>query len=80
MIEQQQRDEPPRDREGALHRAGRGGRVRGDHPGYVMRRSLYTRASLHPTLTGAATAMAGVAVLAWLCSGGSRRDVSSLRL
>jgi hypothetical protein len=41
---------------------------------------MYKRASLHPMLTGAATAMAGVAVLAWLCSGGSDRDVSSLRL
>jgi hypothetical protein len=41
---------------------------------------MYKRASLHPMLTGAATAMAGVAVLAWLGSGRSQRDVSRLRL
>ena len=53
LAKQQIRDEPPRDPEGALHRAGSDGRVRGDHPGYVMSRSYYTRSSLHPMVSAA---------------------------
>ncbi len=73
MMKQQQRDEPPRDREGALYRAGKDGRVHGDHPGYVRKTSLYTRASLHPLLTGVLAAAAGTAVMAWLGSGYAER-------
>jgi short-subunit dehydrogenase len=70
LFDQQQRDEPPSDPEGNLYRPGFGGRVRGDHPGYVMKTSLYTRASRHPILTALAlTAAAGVAVA--LLGGGS---------
>jgi short-subunit dehydrogenase len=68
MIRQQQRNEPARDPAGALHEAGVDGRVRGDHPGYVMRRSLYTRSSLSPAFTGVALAAAGVAVVAMVRS------------
>ncbi len=58
----QMKDEPARDYEGTLHRAGEGGRVRGSHPGYVMKRSFYTQASMHPGWTTAAmAAVAGVA-------------------
>lgn len=42
------RDEPPRNPSGALHRPVTGSRVRGDAPGYVMRSSAYTRASMNP--------------------------------
>ena len=72
----EKRDEPPRQPEGNLYQAGRGGQARGDHPGYVMKTSAYTRASLHPLLTGAVLAAGGVALLALL--GGSRGSVSRL--
>lgn len=78
MFGQQQRDEPPRDRAGALHRAGGGGHARGDHPGYVRGASLYTRAALHPLLTSAAVAAAGVAALAWISSDHTRRRIDRL--
>ena len=61
MPAQQQRAEPPRDRSGALYAAGLGGRIAGDHPGYVMRRSLYTRGTLHPVATAAIVAGFGLA-------------------
>lgn len=38
--------------EGSLHRPGDDGRVHGQYPGHSMRTSYYTRASLHPVLTG----------------------------
>lgn len=66
MPQAQRRAEPAREPQGALHQAGVGGRVRGDHPGYVMKTSLYTRASMNPLLTGAllgAASFAAVAVL-----------------
>ena len=66
MIPNQLRNEPAREPEGALHRAGVGGRVRGDHPGYVMRSSWYTEASMHPVLTGAILGAASVAAVALL--------------
>ncbi|WP_336489096.1 SDR family oxidoreductase [Methylobacterium nigriterrae] len=47
----QRRSERPRDPEGALYATKPDGRARGDHPGYVMRRSAYTRGSLHPLPT-----------------------------
>jgi hypothetical protein len=64
MIKQQQRSEPAWNPQGALHQAGDDGRTRGDHPGYVMRRSFYTRSVLNPALTGALVAAAGVAAAA----------------
>jgi short-subunit dehydrogenase len=47
----------------ALHTAGGGLREDGNYPGLV-RRSLYTRASMHPILTGAAAMGAGLVVAA----------------
>jgi short-subunit dehydrogenase len=64
MIKQQQRSEPAWNPQGALHHAGDDGRTRGDHPGFVMRRSFYTRSVLNPALTGALVAAAGVAAAA----------------
>ena len=65
MIDRQKRDEPPRNPEGALHRAGADGNVRGDHPGYVRKISFYTRVAMHPLMTAGALA-ASVAAVAWL--------------
>lgn len=61
LTRQQTRDEPPRDPTGALYEAGVDGRVHGDHPGYVMRRSFYTRSSMHPVMAGAIVVAAGAA-------------------
>jgi short-subunit dehydrogenase len=66
MIQEQRRNEPAREPAGALYQPGVGGRVHGDHPGHVMRRSIYTRSSLHPAMTGALVAAAGVAAAAML--------------
>lgn len=66
MTDQQLRDEPAHHRDGALHQPGEGGHVHGNHQGHVMKTSLYTRASMHPLLTGAAIAAAGVAAIALL--------------
>ncbi len=59
LYSSQLRDEPARDHAGALHGAGGGARERGDQPGLVMKRSFYTRGSLHPLVTGAAVLTAG---------------------
>lgn len=64
MPAQQQRDERPRDPEGTLYRPGADGKVRGDHPGHVMRTSLYTRSSLHPLLSGLIVGGIGLAAVA----------------
>lgn len=69
----EKRREPPRNPAGALHAPSQGGRVRGDAPGYVMRTSAYTRASLHPVASTAVLAV-GLAALAALALNGSRRD------
>ena len=53
MFRQQQQDAPARGGD-ALHAPGDGLRERGDYPGHVMQRSLYTQATMHPLLTGAA--------------------------
>ena len=72
MPKEQQRDEPPRDPEGSLYRPGVDGEVEGDYPGRVMRTSLYTRASLHPAVTGVLLAAAGFAAVALVRSSSSR--------
>ncbi|MBB6610629.1 SDR family oxidoreductase [Pontibacter sp. Tf4] len=64
MTSQQLLDKPARNRDGALHQHAEGGRVHGNHDGYVMKTSLYTRASMHPVVTSAVVAAAGAAALA----------------
>ena len=64
LMKQQTRNEPPRDPAGALYQPGKGGRVKGDHPGYVMRHSFYTRSSLHPALSAALVVGAGALTIA----------------
>lgn len=63
MVGQQLRTERPRNAAGALHSAGQDGRIRGDHPGYVMRRSYYTRAAINPAATGLLAAAGLAAVI-----------------
>ncbi|MEA1832068.1 SDR family oxidoreductase [Methylobacterium durans] len=68
----QRRNEAPRHPEGALHRPSGDGHAHGSHPGYVMRTSAYTRASLNPLATAGMVA-AGVAMTAALMlTGGGR--------
>ena len=73
FMREEQRDEPPRNPEGTLDRPGTGGRVHGDHPGHVMKSSLYTRAARHPLVTTLALAAAGTAVVGLLGATGRRR-------
>jgi short-subunit dehydrogenase len=64
MIDMQLRDERAQLREDSLHQAGSDGRIHGNYKGHVMKTSLYTRASLHPVVTGALVAAAGTATIA----------------
>jgi short-subunit dehydrogenase len=69
MVPREFRDEAPRDPEGALYEPGFGGEIHGDHPGFVRPVSVYTRAALHPVMTGATAALAIAAAAgatAWL--------------
>ncbi|WP_375435684.1 SDR family oxidoreductase [uncultured Hymenobacter sp.] len=71
MVKEQKRDEQPRNPQGALHYAGEDGHAHGDHPGYVMKTSLYTRANRHPVLKSTLMAAATAATTWWLL--GKRR-------
>lgn len=64
MMEEQHRDEPPRDREGSLYQARSEGKERGDYPGHVMKWSYYTRAKLSPAVRISAFAALGLVALA----------------
>jgi short-subunit dehydrogenase len=66
------RSKPPQHRFGALHEGRSDGRNHGDQPGYVMKSSLYTRAALHPVMTGALIAAAGLAVAGFFSSSSKR--------
>lgn len=74
LMNQEYRNEPPRNPRGTLFEPGANGRVHGDHPGYVMKTSLYTRASLHPLITGTLLAAVGLSAVALLASPRSRRE------
>ena len=74
MIPLQKTDEPARDRgEDGLHRASGTLEERGGRHAYVSKRSLYTRASLHPVLSSAAFLGAGLAAALLRSSAASRR-------
>ncbi len=64
IIAMQRRGEAPRDPAGALHAPKHAGAVRGTQPGYVMRTSAYTRATLHPVAATAGLIGLGLAALA----------------
>ena len=65
MFDQQKSNQPPRRREdNGLDRPSGRLRERGGHEGYVSESSLYTKASLHPFITGALVLSTGLAVAA----------------
>ena len=75
IIAFQKRGQAPRHPEGALHAPQGDGSVRGSQPGYVMRTSAYTRASLRPVTSTAVLAAGGLAIAGLLLarSGASGR-------
>ncbi|WP_210488935.1 SDR family oxidoreductase [Rufibacter aurantiacus] len=64
MSKGQLKDEPDTSRRDSLHRSVSDARVHGNHDGYVMKTSLYTRAVMHPKVTSAIALAAGAAVYA----------------
>jgi hypothetical protein len=72
MIDQQQKDAPPSRRD-ALFAPSNDLSERGDYEGHTMESSAYTKASLHPLLTGGLLLAAGVAAAA-LLAGTARED------
>ena len=66
MFRQQKSGRPARPREDGLHSFGRGLMERGGYEGHVMESSLYTKASLHPWMTGLIIGATGAAVAALL--------------
>jgi hypothetical protein len=72
MFTVQQSDQADRDRQdNGLYGHARGLQERGGRAFYVAESSLYTRASLHPMVTGAVAAFAGVALISILRRGSS---------
>ena len=62
MVEQQKSDKPPRPREdNGLYEANNDLRAHGNYEGHVAESSLYTKAALHPLITGALLVGAGLA-------------------
>jgi short-subunit dehydrogenase len=77
MFEFQRSGRPKRaDRRDSLHAPSEDGAERGDYEGHVMQSSVYTKASLHPILTGALIAGAGLALAAWLRPTNGRSNAS----
>jgi short-subunit dehydrogenase len=75
MIKQQQSNRPAgATQENGLYRSSGELKERGGYVGHVAESSLYTRASLHPVVTGSALVGAGLAVAAWMRAkrGGAR--------
>jgi short-subunit dehydrogenase len=67
MMEMQKSDKPARPRDdNGLHKASGELRERGQYQGPIFERSIYTKASLHPFVTGAIIAGAGIALVALL--------------
>lgn len=64
MTKAQVTDAPARHTEGSLHQPGADGMEHGHYKGHVMKKSLYTRASMHPVLTGTMVAAASAAAIA----------------
>ena len=74
MFDLQKSGEPTKeDREDSLHAPSKDGAERGGYPGHVAESSLYTKASLHPVLTGALLFGAGLALARFLPTDGRAR-------
>ena len=64
MFDVQKSDRPkPINRRDSLYAPSKGGEERGDYPGHVAESSVYTKASLHPLITG--SLIAGLGLVAW---------------
>jgi hypothetical protein len=76
-IQQTERPSPAGRRDG-LYGASEDLRERGGYDGHVAESSLYTKAALHPVITGALLVASGLALAAWLraSSGGNGRAQS----
>ena len=61
MFEQQKRDEREQPRPDGLYSATNDPRERGPYPGHVMETSYYTKAAMHPLMTGALMLAVGLA-------------------
>lgn len=68
MTRQQLKGKSARHREGVLHHSDGNGHISGNYEGHVMKTSIYTRASLHPLITGAVLAVASAAAIAFINS------------
>ena len=77
IIAFQKRADRPRRPAGALHNPEPGdtGHIRGDQPGYVMRTSIYTCASLNPLSVAAAMMGVGLATVSLMNSARRRRSL-----
>jgi short-subunit dehydrogenase len=65
MLDQQKSDRPkPANRPDSLHAPSADGEERGRYPGHVSEWSVYTKASVHPVITGSVIAGLGIAALA----------------
>lgn len=64
MSQEQLEEGQPVNPDGSLHHPSTGGSVRGNHKGYVMKTSLYTRAKTNPVKAGVLALAAGAAVVA----------------
>jgi len=60
---QQSRQPKPADRRDSLHAPTKDGDERGGYPGHVSESSIYTKAALHPVITG--SLIAGLGLVAW---------------
>lgn len=61
LFDQQKRDEPEHARPDGLYDATNDPRERGPYPGYVNETSFYTKAAIHPVMTGAVLLAVGLA-------------------
>ncbi len=65
MFDMQQSDRPQsNNRRDSLYSPSKGGRERGGYPGHVAESSVYTKAKLHPVITGSLIAGLGFAAFA----------------
>jgi short-subunit dehydrogenase len=82
MIQQQRTNRPRHGDKNGLYGPSGDLRERGDYPGHVFERSLYSKASLHPLLTAAIVIGAGIGVATLLRNrspNGVKRKAKQLR-
>ena len=67
MTDMQLKDEPARHKESGLHKPGKEGKMRGNYEGHAQK-SLYTRATINPVISGVVLAAASAAAIALIGS------------